>query len=690
MIIFSRITTSEPYIFNDGTTTTYSAEFYISIYDAATGLLTPGNGVSVTYRYFTDGMHGLTSTREVIGSQYLLEGATTYLEIDNNTGETLHSFNIEIIESGNTAPDIQPPPNPTLGDALITSVTINNPESAPGANDARITIVAQSSQQPLTYSLDGTTYQSSPIFTGLHGGTYTAYISDAVASTNSYTFSIPINQNLLNTDPATDIGSGNLSRWSAAFNPVVFTYQRKDFEVTNIVADGNGNMMVSVNADLSNVKQGDNVYLCAGAYNGVYTVDSVAVGVINIKSPFINAAYNTGFVNINKLRPYYQVKTEISYWDKATNTTKTINSINRPDSTGLTRADISSFLQSLLRVQDDSNYTEVNFRDTNLSASYTIRYAEVWDGNSPQFVSIANPYYVVYAAKQLGDAYGGNLAAYVPFPLVSSAGKLAKWVTDFAEPVYSNHYPFDIGFIYGDAIAGRDIYYELTLLDINRQPISGSLQAAALLNEDASFLLNQDGGKLVIADASVSSQPIAEHIGLNRLLINQTFPPQAYYFTLVLKYDEGDTPHAITQTQTVRIDDMVDDQSVYLRWIGLSGSWNYYRFVYNQEVSLDVQNAVIIKNYVSDWANQNSIEEVISKTAGQKIKVMAEDLSVADIKGLQSIKYSPKVQMLISKSPVKWQTVVINSATFAEYETRNGQAPFSVTFNLPALNIQTQ
>ncbi|MDR6944686.1 hypothetical protein [Mucilaginibacter pocheonensis] len=107
-------------------------------------------------------------------------------------------------------------------------------------------------------------------------------------------------------------------------------------------------------------------------------------------------------------------------------------------------------------------------------------------------------------------------------------------------------------------------------------------------------------------------------------------------------------------------------------------------------VSLDVQNAVIIKNFVSDWENQTGIEEVISKTAGQKMKVMAEDLSVNDIKGLQSIKYSPKVQMLVNKNPVKWQTIVINTATYSEYESRNGRAPFSVTFNMPSINIQTQ
>jgi hypothetical protein len=221
--------------------------------------------------------------------------------------------------------------------------------------------------------------------------------------------------------------------------------------------------------------------------------------------------------------------------------------------------------------------------------------------------------------------------------------------------------------------------------------LPGDIQTTDLLNEDGSWLLNQDGSKFIISGETVSNATLPAKLGLNRLLINTTFPSEAFYCTIALKYnDESGTAHTVTQTQIIRIDDAIDENSVYLRWIGLTGSWNYYRFVYNQEISLDVQNATIIKNYVSDWETQQGIEEVISKDAGQKMKVMAEDLSVNDIKGLQSIKYSPKVQMLVNRNPVKWQTVVINTATYSEYETLNGQAPFSITFNMPSVNIQTQ
>src|SRR6202000_2858381 len=137
-------------------------------------------------------------------------------------------------------------------------------------------------------------------------------------------------------------------------------------------------------------------------------------------------------------------------------------------------------------------------------------------------------------------------------------------------------------------------------------------------------------------------------------LINAAYHDNAWYFTIALYYnDAGNNPLELTPLQTVRIDRTPDINSVYLRWIGLTGAWNYFRFIYNQEISLDVQNATIIKNFVTDWENQDGVEEVISKDAGQKMKLMAEDLSVADIKGLQSIKYSPKVQMMLNASPVK-------------------------------------
>jgi len=707
MSLIAEIDYSHTYL----TGTERDGQIFIALYDATTLQPANGNNVVVTYIQNVNGT--------IINGSATISGQSAQIytgRISNSDPANYYysSWNITGISD-----PIGPPPPVNICDLTINFITVDQPESAPGAADGQITVAASSSYGPIQYSLDNITFQTSPTFTGLTGGLKSVYVTDANGCIDYNAITVPIITNLLVSDPSVTLTGSNISRWNAAFNPIVFTYQRKDFEVTAVTLDTlSGNAAIAVNCDtttilntltanaaailnaaalnvvLTNITP-VNVYINAGVYVGVFTVNSVQVnGTLVINTPYVANA--TGFININLLRPYYQVRTQITYQDPMTGLQNTITSTNRPDNTGLIKADLSNFLQSLLRAQDDSDFTQTNYRDSNLSASYRIAYAEYWDGKltgsqTLTYIPASDPYYVLYAAKQLGDAYGGNLAAYVPFQSVTDSSQLAKWVTDFSEPAYSNGYPFDIGFIYSEDLVGLQLYCQLTLLDINRNPLPGGQQNSYLLNEDGSWLLNQDGSKFIIASQSSVNTPIPAQLGLNRLLVNETFDPGVYYFNLALMYnDSSGNPHQVTQTQTVRIDDAVDEQSVYLHWIGLTGCWNYYRFVYNQEISLDVQNAVIIKNYVFDWANQDGIEEVIAKSAGQKMKVMAEDLSVADIKGLQSIKYSPKVQMLMNKNPVKWQTVVLNTATFSEYETLNGQAPFSVMFNMPSINIQTQ
>jgi hypothetical protein len=653
----------------------------IRIWDAVTNSPTNGNNVIVTYNEIVGGIS--TQKQVTVAGQTQLIYAGTLVPIDGSFPVSWSTVSVSDV------PDPAPPVNQC--DLFINSVVIQQPESSFNSNDASVKILASSSYGPILYSLDNVTFQLSNIFSGLSGGLKTVYVTDAntVGCAANKSFTVPVLSDLLVSDPSVTIGS-NKYRWSAAFNPVNFIYQRKDFEITSVdsitIINAGTYARVYVNGDVTGLKVNDAVYIDAGSYKGVYKVLQLGT---TAGSFVIDGAYSstaTGFANINRLRPYYKVLTKITYVDPLTGLFNEMISTNRPDNTGYVKADLSNFLQSILRAKDSSDYTTLNFRDDNLSASYQVQYTETWDGHTPTYINLPYTYYVLYAAKQLGDRYGGNLAEYVPAPV----GSAAKWITDFNEPVYNNAFPFDISFIYSELVAGRELYYKLIQYDINRNPLSVSAISVALLNEDGSFLLNQDNTKLLIAKQDLFNTPIAEHVGLNRLLINTQFTDDVYFFSIALYYDEGSTPVKITTDQFVRIDKEIQLQSVYLRWIGLSGSWNYYRFYYNQQIGLDVNSAITIKNYVLNWETQDTMEDVISKSAGQKMKLATEDTSVADIKGLQSIKYSPKVQMLINSNPVKWQTVIVNTSTFDEYETLKGQAPFNITISLPSINVQSQ
>lgn len=812
---------------SDPVTGDTTGAYYVQIVDSG-GNLINGNGVIVQYKQVANGVPQATQSVSVPGQQVKI-----YNGVIHNSSFDISYF---LIDSSPPIPDDDTPSQPGAPDLQLQSIeTVQKADSA--GNNAIIKVNATSSNLPITYLIDDDLENTTGNFTGITAGLHHLKITDTTDTEIEQDFFVEKLDSILTSSPEV-VQDGYYSRWNAAFNPIVFTYQRRDMQVINIDQDDTTlKPKITVNTDISGIAVGEYVYVAAGlteageiTYIGTYQVLSkISNNILIIDTDFIASDTITGFVNSNTLRPYYKINTLIKFVSPDTGRFETITSTNRPDKSGLTKADISSLLQSVLKpAPDQSDYTEINYRDMGLAISYQISYAEVWVGNTPAYTEIADPFYAVFAAKQLGQNGGGNLIDFVP---QAGGVKLAKWIVDFEHPNYSNGYPFDLGFIYSEKIAGRDIKVKITALDINKQPLTDGEYTSFLLNEDGSFLLNQDGSKFIIARQSLVNTPIVEHVGLNRLLINQDFGPMCYYLQVQLYYqstseadlsisvteynvsgdidvdpqritasaeiaftneDEetftvaslsangyadcqisdnqkytitamvgsiiGDIPnpklrltvykddvvifdrqdvaaegsglykegnatpgsvyHAlittlntttpvtpiniddfgaapevtnnnVTEQILVRYDRKCVNNDVYLRWIGLNGSWNYYKFRFSQDIVLDVQNANIVTQYVTDWQNSETIEQVISKSAAKKITVYADELDINDIHGLQGLKYSPKVQILVSKSPIKWQTILLNTSSFTEYNTQVGRSDnFSVTFNMPSINIQ--
>jgi hypothetical protein len=181
--------------------------------------------------------------------------------------------------------------------------------------------------------------------------------------------------------------------------------------------------------------------------------------------------------------------TEItSGYDGATNV---ITATHAANLTGYCRADISKYLRILLTPKDQFDYSAINYRDANISASYTIRYKEVWSGGSSAWESITLPFYVTYSAMQIGNPSGGNMQPYVTQNTTVQPNP-AKFLNDFKKPRFYTDMPFDISFIYSEHIAGYSIKLGGNGIDINGN-ITGALGELMLLNENGSVLLNNDG-----------------------------------------------------------------------------------------------------------------------------------------------------------------------------------------------------
>jgi hypothetical protein len=673
----------------------------ILIFDDVTNL--PANGDNCTV-YYSQNIHGVTNNYSSVVPGLSYPIYTGELGPNSITG-FFTSFEVTSL-----TPATGIPPDPVADDLTIINI-LTTPESAIGANDGTVTINATSSFPAINYSLDGVHFQSSNIFTGQLSGSGTAYVTDANSGALSQPYTVGLLGNILVSDPTVDLGNGNLSRWNAAFNNIWFKYQRKDFQITSITLDSStGNIKVAVNGDMANVKvrtiitsavpgqptitsPGDFVYINTALYEGSYEVLSATTGALVLDLPH-NSDDTVGFININSLRPSYKVQTIIIFVDPITGKFNTITSNNYPFPDGSTNVDLQSFLQSLLRAKDYSGYNLTNYRDMQLSASYTIKYAEVWTGNTPQFATIDRPYYVTWTARQLQQIGGGNMQEFVPY---LNGFQPAKWVTDFVMPVYNHLFPFDIGFIFSEYMVGLAPFYSIELLDINFNPLaSQSILPSYLLNEDGNYILNRDGGKFIIAAPSLQAG-LVEHVGLNRLLINFTPPETCWYFNLQIFYTN--TPvsgnpitYPLTKSITCRIDQQTTDRQVYFRWIGLTGCWQYYTFSYNQLNTLETSNTTTIKNYITDWANTDTISEVISKNAGRKIQVFAENVSVDDINAIEGLKTSPKAQIFIGPvgSAYNWLTVNSGDATYEESQTFIDAYNVSITFALPEINIQFQ
>lgn len=803
-------------------------QVFISIFDADTNLPANGDGCTVTWNQNING----TVTNESTVIMGLSVSIYTGLIYDSAPGGFFTLFTITSLTPGTGIP-----PDPAADDLTIVNI-ITTPESAIGAADGTVTINATSSFPAILYSLDNSTFQSSNVFTGQISGSGTAYVTDANSGAKSSPYTVELLGNILATDPTVDLGNGNLSRWNAAFNPIWFKYQRKDFEVTSVTLDsGTGNILVAVNADMTNVKArsvittlygnidsvGDFVYINTEKYAGSYEVLSKTTGTLVLNTPY-TVDDTTGFININSLRPSYYIETIITYIDQLTGKFATITSKNYPFPDGHCNVDLSSFLKSLLIVKDYSGYNILNYRDLQLSASYTINYAEVWTGNTPVFASITRPFYVLFVAMQLQQIGGGNMQEYVPY---QQGFQPAKWLTSFLMPVYNHLFPFDLPFIFSEYMVGLSPYYVVILLDINKQPLTDqSVGDSFLLNEDGSFLLQEDGGKFIIASQQLINYPIVERVGLNRLLINFTPPSLCWYFSVQLKYDTGGAPaifnvalteatspnfidgngqlkingndvldiyssgsssfttaaggaysfealtnsasaatnpkirltitrtigagsptviydnqipaipgasmvktgiaqidatytvqittadtttpvtliniadttpvtvqtYPLTVPQICRIDQNTTDRQIYVRWIGLLGSWEYYTFCYNQMKTLEVFNTVTIKDFIVNWEFEDTIVDVISKNANEKLTVYAENVSVDDITALRGLKTSPKAQIFIGPvvSGYNWLTINSGDANYTEIETRINAYSLAVTFALPNLNLQYQ
>lgn len=657
------------------------ADVYISIFDSVTNVPVSGNGGLCSYSRdeTTDGsVVSYPGSATISGFDYSLGSGITISETHYDSGGNLiSSFGRSFTITGFTSSQ------PDICDIAVSASKTN--ETAQSANDGTITASAISSFSGVQYSLDAIHFQSSGTFTGLAPGTYTVYAKDShpcVATTQVVIVAYinPIYQNNFTSAlPVVQLPSGNISKWNAAYNPVTLKYQRRDALVTGVVASGS-DAVVTLNRTLSVIEISnaltDNTYLNTASYDYYGPAQShVVVGGFSVLTftGLFSVVDTVGFINVPNAKPGYRIVTEIT-----SGTTK-ITCTHSPNKKGFTNGDISGLLKTIVSPNETNDFTSVNFLDKNLSQAYSIRYQEVWDTDNGQWFTGPYSLYTTYTAKQLSEAYGSNMAAYVTF----AATDKAKWLTEFEMPVLNVGLPFDLSFIYSENLIGLQLFAEII-------PNVVGATGTFLLNSTGGFLLTSNGSKIAITSNALPPISLGQKVGINRFNVPQNFDPSATSAIVNIYYINGSAKVYVMQPITIKISQPCSDPYVYLKWINHLGGADYFRFGYNQLISGDVTNVQILKRYVDDWANSDTIEDLANKTIIDKINVGCDMLTPAEVKGLRSLRKSIKTQMLISDNPVIWNTVIPEDGTYDTFETRRNSGSANFTIYLPSTNTQYQ
>lgn len=266
------------------------------------------------------------------------------------------------------------------------------------------------------------------------------------------------------------------SRWSALFNPYMFELTRKDYNITTTaIRPAYHATLPTCETDAnpaqlpSQLSAGQQVYIKSGNYNGVYTVHSVNGNYITLDTPYIGFG-TAGWVNLLELLVNYKMYINIYNSDGTLIDTL----YPKPDSTGLSKVDVSGVIKKLVQNIDTEQFTQINTKNSNISGSFYLGYGFSYKIGSLSVVTTEQQdiysYYWVSAAQQIDGtavSYGQNLAEYVPFRYNANTASEAKFLTSFRNPTYFVGFPFSLSFIYSEGFTTEYLERHQQNKDVN-------------------------------------------------------------------------------------------------------------------------------------------------------------------------------------------------------------------------------
>lgn len=521
---------------------------------------------------------------------------------------------------------------------------------------------------------------------------------------------------VLNTRPQKTITDGTytwLSKWWALHHPIVFGFQRRDWEVVTVVPTGASSAIVTVDPSVvisGSIADyvGQSLYVNSGSYNGNYSITAATFTGTNYQFTIdTNLGSATGgYANDLFMRKGYYLAVNIYAFNFTTLISDLVETIRSAgDSSWNINVDVHRPLQSKVQAVNGNPYSSPAYLDKDTFVVYYITYQELWHGSSETVFSdqmedpnspidpppmIPRRFFGTNSTRQIQHVHGSNLATYVTVANDVTTPYKAKFISDFTTPTYFPGYPWDIAFILSDLLGA-------TLTKRKEQEIDDSETVIGSDSDDIDTGLELDGLQMpgeirVMLSGSYTS-------AVNKVLLwIETGDPFESRYVADGYVDDGYveiingpsfSPFDITERRAITISRDCYDNPVYLAWKGSEGGWNYWLFGGDQKVNNDTgANGEFEKN-ISDLETADTKVDWLNKTSKPSMQLGANGVPLSNLEGIRGLMESVKVQMLVSTSPIKWQTVQVRPGSLS-YQTKFNKFDVDLVIDLPYRNTLTQ
>lgn len=453
-----------------------------------------------------------------------------------------------------------------------------------------------------------------------------------------------------------------ISWWNCSRHPMLFTFWRIDMVIGAMAAMTSGKTAIQfalTQTAALELNEGDTVFVktADGLYNTTGTLTYVDTSngsfyYIETDIDWVGAPVGGGYVN-NLSRSGYYVEAEILGTDPVSGTQRVWGTARvSTNNEGFARLDASGYLHGYVDKVNGYDYTTKNVIDPYVFGSFVLRYTGKWvNGSESTTYTDTNRVWFVDAVKNLLSKYGQNLCDYLPFN-DSTLTEKAKFLCDFERPTYFQGYPFDLSVIVPDFVGnsvGATANEERHLVD---GTVDGTSDTALIQYKENAVqrvkLVESYATDITDIDFWLNAGDLAQEDYIESGYIDSN------YFESIGAV--AVSPFRFTEIKNIKVVNPCDDSPIYLAWRNSKGGWSYWLFTKFQEHNIGSKVSGVVGQEPDDLETAMHREITTSIRQSEKITVGGV-VKIEDISGLRYLESSPRVQMLISQSPLTWLTV---------------------------------